>query len=30
MRPMFVAEPPPFAQVIETVRAVEQRINQKP
>ncbi len=30
MRPMFLAEPPPFENVIGSVRDLEQRINQKP
>lgn len=30
MRPMFLAEPPPFASIIEALRGLENRINQKP
>ena len=29
MRPMFLAEPPSFASIIEAVRDLENRINQK-
>jgi len=29
MQPMFLAEPPSFANIIEAVRALENRINQQ-